>query len=206
MLLVLLSVVLGARVVASADRTQAWLVATRPLPAGHVLARDDVGSTRAHLDHGTGGHYYLAARAPALVGGQLARPLSPGELVGEHDFVQGRVVPTRVVPVLVRAGRAPGLRRGDRVDVYVFQRWSTAPARTGPAGGVETRVLHDVEFLDEDELASGDRSLRLRVPVDAAIAAVAASQTERVDVVRIDRGGRGESGGAGPATVPGYGS
>ncbi|HMA46384.1 MAG TPA: hypothetical protein VKP11_04160 [Frankiaceae bacterium] len=67
-------------------------------------------------------------------------------------------------------------------------------------------MLHDVEFLDEDELASGDRSLRLRVPVDAAIAAVAASQTERVDVVRIDRGGRGESGGAGPASVPGYGS
>lgn len=67
-------------------------------------------------------------------------------------------------------------------------------------------MLHDVEFLGEDELASGDRSLRLRVPVEAAIAAVAASQTERVDVVRIDRGGQGESGGAGPASAQGYGS
>jgi Flp pilus assembly protein CpaB len=208
-LLVLISVVLGVRFVAVADRTQSWLVASRPLPAGHVVTRDDLTSVRAHLADATAGSYYLTDRANGLVGAELAKPVAKGELVAAGDFVRGRGTPTRVVPVLVDSGRVPSLRPGDHVDVYVYQRAGTVQGGQGTAAGTtgtETLVLHDVEYLDGDQLSNGDRSLKLRVPVDAAIAAVAASQSQRVDVVLVERGPRGDEGGAGPTSAPGYGS
>ncbi|MGF7238128.1 MAG: SAF domain-containing protein [Frankia sp.] len=210
-LLVLVSVVLGARLFAAADRTQTWVTARHDLPAGHVLTRADLGEVKANLTGRTANLYYPSGRAPDLVGGTLARPVSGGDLLSGSSFAQSRQNPTRVVPVIVNAGRAPTLRAGDKVDVYVFQRAAsgtaaaTAGGATGggsAASGAETLVLHDVEYLGEDDLSNGDRSLSLRVSVNAAIAAVAASQSNRVDVTRID----GSAVGGGPTSAPGYGS
>jgi hypothetical protein len=66
-------------------------------------------------------------------------------------------------------------------------------------------VLHDVEFVSETTLSSGGASLILRVPIEDAIKAVAASQSERVDVVKIERDAHGGVGEHGPTAVPGYG-
>ncbi len=208
-LLVLVSVVLGARLFAAADRTQTWVTARRDLPAGHVLTRADLGEIKANLTGRTADLYYPSGRSADLLGGTLARPVSAGDLLSGTSFAQSRPNPTRVVPVIVNAGRAPTLQAGDKVDVYVFQRAGTgaaastaAPAGGSAAGGSETLVLHDVEYLGEDDLSNGDRSLSLRVPVSGAIAAVAASQSDRVDVTRIDGGAAG----GGPTSAPGYGS
>lgn len=216
-LLVLVSVVVGARLFATADRTGSWVVARTDLPAGHVVTADDLTTTRAQLDDDTVHRYYPGSRIDELVGGTLARPVSAGELIGGADFAGEDAPATRLVPIIVKAGRLPELSPGDRVDVYVFQS-AGAGAITGtggdqpdqqpqaPAGGgTEVLVLHDVEYVSQERIATGDRSITLRVPVDAAIRAVAASQSERVDVVKLEPDGRGGVGEPGPTAVPGYG-
>src|SRR4051794_41445175 len=59
-LLVLVSVLVGVRVVTAADATAPWLTVTSDLPAGHVLVPADLAPARAHLDR--------AISAPAVRG------------------------------------------------------------------------------------------------------------------------------------------
>ncbi|ABW15179.1 SAF domain protein [Parafrankia sp. EAN1pec] len=217
-LLVLVSVVAGARLFATADRTRQWVVAAADLPAGHIVVDSDLTTATAHLDGAMSDRYYPGDRRSELLGATLARPVSSGELLSGADFAGEGAAATRLVPVIVKAGRVPDLSPGDHVDVFVYQPGAAAPPETGgdpaqPAqegqavagAGVEIQVLHDVEFVAQDRLNSGDRSLSLRVPVDDAIRAVAASQSERVDVVKLERDARGEVGSGGPSSAPGYG-
>ncbi|MDT3438992.1 SAF domain-containing protein [Pseudofrankia sp. BMG5.37] len=225
-LLVLVSVVIGARLFATADRTAAWVAAKTNLPAGHVVTAADLVTVRAQLDDDTAARYYPGRRSNEVIGGTLARPVGKGELLSGGDFAGPDAGATRIVPVVVKAGRVPPLTPGDHVDVYVYQPAGavdetdtssgsgTSDGATGPSdvgtpaaggAGAEVLVLHDVEFLGEQRIATGDRSLTLRVPVDAAIRAVAASQSERVDVVKLERDGRGQVGDTGPTAAQGYG-
>ncbi len=229
-LLVLVSVVAGARLFATADRSHDWVAATVDLPAGHVVVAADLTTTSARLRSTTADRYFPGERRSALVGAMLARPVSAGELLSGADFVRDTVSPTRLVAIVVKDGRAPALTPGDHVDVFVLQRSGTAPAGAaaagaagagaaqaagqpaGPAsltqsgsGSTEILVLHDVEFIARATLTAGSYSLTLRVPVELAINAVAASQSERVDVVKLERGSRGEVGAVGPTAVPGFG-
>jgi hypothetical protein len=48
--------------------------------------------------------------------------------------------------------------------------------------------------------------LQLRVPASTAGPLVAASQSGRIDVVRVDPGGSGDLGDPGAATTPGFGT
>jgi hypothetical protein len=66
------------------------------------------------------------------------------------------------------------------------------------------RVLTDVEFIAQEAVGTGDASLQLRVTPTEAIAAVAASQSNRVDVVRVDRDASSSPGEAGPSSIPAY--
>jgi len=223
-LLVLMSVVIGARLFATADQTAAWVAAKGDLPAGHVVTAADLVTVRAQLDDATAGRYYPGRRLKEVVGGTLSRPVGKGELLSGGDFAGTDAAATRIVPVVVKAGRVPALVPGDHVDVYVYQPAGavdgsdTSTANGGGQGqsggvgepaaggaGAEVMVLHDVEFLGELRIATGDRSLTLRVPVDAAIRAVAASQSDRVDIVKLERDGRGQVGETGPTAAPGYG-
>ncbi|WP_261565284.1 SAF domain-containing protein [Frankia gtarii] len=219
-LLVLVSVVVGARLFAMADSTRQWVVAKSALPAGHVVVAGDLTTVSARLDDATSDRYYPGGRLRDLTGATLARPVDAGELVSGADFAGRNMQSTRLVPVIVKAGRLPALEPGDHIDVYVFSAAAAAtgsgdqagdqpnqPNQPAPAAGAgaESLVLHDVEFVGLEKLASGDRSLTLRVPVDNAIQAVAASQSERVDVVKLERDSRGGVGSTGPTTVAGFG-
>ncbi|MCM3885952.1 SAF domain-containing protein [Frankia sp. R82] len=225
-LLVLVSVVVGARLFASADSSRQWVVARGDLPAGHVVVAGDLGTVSARLDGATSGRYYPGARLGDLTGATLARPVNAGEFVSGGDFAGRDRTATRLVPVIVKAGRLPALEPGDHVDVYVFQAGASAggaaqtggpgggsgaanstttPAAPAAGSGAETLALHDVEFVEVEKLASGDRSITLRVPIDGAIAAVAASQSERVDVVKLERDANGGVGATGPTSTAGYG-
>ncbi len=217
-LLVLVSVVVGARLFALADSTRQWVVAKSALPAGHVVVAGDLTTVSARLDDATSDRYYPGDRLRDLTGATLARPVDAGELVSGADFAGRNTQSTRLVPVIVKAGRLPALEPGAHVDVYVFSAGAAAatgsgdqagdqPNQPAPAAGAgaESLVLHDVEFVGLEKLASGDRSLTLLVPVDNAIQAVAASQSERVDVVKLERDSRGGVGSTGPTTVAGFG-
>jgi hypothetical protein len=222
-LVVLVSVVLGARLFATADRTAGWVAAKTDLPAGHVVTAADLVTVRAQLTDATARHYYPGRRMKEIVGGTLATAVGAGDLISGTDFAGAGAAATRIVPIVVDAGRLPDLSVGDHVDVYVFQaagaagsngtgsgtggtgQSATGGAPTAGGAGAEVLVLHDVEFLGEERIASGDRSLTLRVQVDDAIRAVAASQSGRVDVVKLVRDGQGQVGDPGPTTAPGYG-
>jgi hypothetical protein len=197
-LLILVSVVLGARLVNGATSSSSWLSVTRSLPAGHVLAPDDLKPVKAHLP-ASAIRQYFTVDSGALTGRVLNRPIAAGDLLPADAVASsGEQRPSRVVPLLVKAGRLPALAAGDHVDVYVLSR---------PSGGAasEIRVLTNVEFVVEDVLATGDTSLQLRVPPADAPGAIAASQSERVDVVRVDSGSSPGANDPGPSSVPAYG-
>lgn len=126
-LLVLVSVVVGARVLASADNTQSVWVATRPLALGSTISDADLERGQVRLfDKGA---RYLAATGAKPVGYVLAREVGAGELLPAASVVlpetAGRVL--RDVSVPVEPGHLPqDLQSGELVDVYL-----TVPTATG---------------------------------------------------------------------------
>lgn len=196
-LLILVSVVLGARLISSATQTSRWLSVTRALPAGHVLVATDLVSVKAHLPASAGRHYF-GSEPSQLVGRTLGRQLAAGEFLPAEALATGSVGASRVLPVIVKAGRLPALAAGDQVDVYVLSK----PA--GGGAGREIRVLTDVEYVGQDPLSTGETSVVLRVAPGQAVTAIAASQSGRVDVVRIDADAANDPGDAGPSSAPGF--
>ncbi len=114
-LLVLASVLIGAKIVSSASTTYASVAATRNLAAGTVLTRDEVRLAQVQLpDRGRG--VYLRTLADA-VGKRLERAVSRGELLASAAVARVRAQTTLTVPLA--AGAAPSLRSGQRIEVWV---------------------------------------------------------------------------------------
>lgn len=125
-LLVLVSVLVGARVVASADRSvRVWAVRA-DLSAGTTLAAGDVGLVRVRL-FADADRYLAAGRSPA--GLTLTRDLGAGELLP-----RGAVTPQAagsVLSVPVTPQHVPQtLRAGQRIDVYVTTKVGSGVPRT----------------------------------------------------------------------------
>jgi hypothetical protein len=115
LLLVLLSVVLGARVLADADRRVLVWSVTRDLGAASTLRSDDLRATSVRLD-GVAGRYLSAAED--LEGLVLTRPVGRGELLPASAVRPvGSPERRRVVIEVDRAGVA-GLAKGQVVDLY----------------------------------------------------------------------------------------
>ncbi len=129
-LLVLVSVVVGARILASADRSQLVWAATKDLATGSELATGDLRPVQVRLfDTGT---RYLSADGPAPVGYVLAQAVGRGELLPDRALRQPAVdVDYRSVSVPVGPGHfPPGLTSGQKVDVWV------TPTRDGSQAAV----------------------------------------------------------------------
>jgi hypothetical protein len=181
---VVLSVVLGARVLASADdRVQVWSLAS-PLSAGTTLDASDLVAVPVALDD-------LAAYVPAstyLVGQVLRRDVGAGELLPSAAVGEGGAVDRRLVTVPVDPLHAPpGLARGERVDVYV------TPADGAAVGsGVDVLPSLVLEGALVDDPGAADASgvtelVGVVLDVSAADAdrAVAAARAGDVDLVRV---------------------
>ena len=200
-LLVLVSVVVGARVLSAADRSETVWTAKRDLAAGTALAVDDLEPARVRL-FGTAGEY-LPAPDDSFVGYVLDRPLSTGELV-PVDALQrpGAEVDVRYVSVPVQPGRYPaGLRKGQQVDVWATPDRNSAAAQAAPApaegddpaapSGPSRLVLEALTVHAAPETGgalnagSNERSVVLSVPPDDVAALVAAMAEGRIDLVRV---------------------
>ena len=123
LLLVLGSVLLGARVVTAADATVPVWSASGDLAAGTVLTADDLVSVDVRLDD-VAASYLASSTRPA--GRTLARAVRAGELVPRSALA----APERLVQLAlpVQSGYVPpSLQRGQLVDVY---------AVADPAAGV----------------------------------------------------------------------
>lgn len=129
LLLVLVSMVLGAKVVAQADdRVQVWSV-TRDLAADTPLARTDLSVVAVRLD--TAARRYLAADQD-VAGQVLARPVGRGELLPVAALRPAGEVPRRRVVIEVDRVGVGGLSKGRVVDVYVVRETAAGAEPAGP--------------------------------------------------------------------------
>ena len=124
-LLVLGSVLLGARVVSGADRTVPVWTAAGDLAAGTVLTADDLVPVDVRLDDAAGA--YLSTTTQPQ-GRTLSRAVRKGELLPRSALDAASEQVQLALPV--QAGYVPpGLGRGARVDVYALPATAACPAR-----------------------------------------------------------------------------
>jgi hypothetical protein len=165
-LLVLGSVLLGARVVSAADATVPVWAATGDLAPGTELTADDLVPVDVRLDDAAGAYLSTSTRPE---GSSLSRAVRKGELVPRSaledpaDLVQ--------VALPVQAGYAPpGLARGQVVDVYAVA--DPAAGATGTADGSVTAVVRAatvqaISGRSDGVLASSSAPVQVVVSVPA---------------------------------------
>ena len=182
--LVLVSVVLGSRLIASAgDRVDVWAVRA-PLAAGTTLHDDDLVRTPVAADSLSA--YVLASRD--VVGARLTRDVGAGELLPASAL--GRAgADRRLVTVPVDPLHAPpGLARGERVDVYVTPKDGVSVGGDGVTV-LPSLVLPGVVVADPGAPDPAGASAQIGVVLDVAAKdadrAVAAARAGDLDLVRV---------------------
>lgn len=188
--LVLVSVVLGARVVSAADASvQVWAV-SHDLAAGTTLAGDDVRPVRVRLLNDA--DRYVRATAP-LAGRTLTRPVGAGELLPSAALTSSPA--GRVISVPVPLLHAPdSLRRGQLIDVF-----ATTKSTSGTATSTTERVLAGVPVQAVRAPRSGlsgagaEYAVLIRVSPESVKRLVTAIRTAEIDIVVV----------TGPAPAPG---
>lgn len=161
--LVLVSVVVGARVLASADDTVAVWQLSRDIPAGSAVGPSDVRVTHVHFaDRAVAGQYVLADQ---LLGAGLraTRDLQAGEMLAVSSVTSSAAPASRQLPLGVGASHAPAdLRAGDHVEVWAVPSSSAGGSRTSEP----TMVLRDVTVLSVGSGAVGvsaERQVLVRI-------------------------------------------
>ena len=181
-LVVLISVVLGARLLAAADKTIAVWSAAHDLSAGTTLQPADVQVAHVHLQHGVS-RYLSANHTP--VGYVVSREIGGGELLPASALATEPTAMVRQVTVPVAAAHLPpDLARGDRVDVYATtKRGDTAPRLVASAVLVADAPHHSHGVFSSNPMDSV--GVVLSVGPDEVAALVAAAETSQVDLVRV---------------------
>ncbi|SCX51964.1 Chaperone for flagella basal body P-ring formation [Klenkia marina] len=197
-LLVLGSVLIGARVVSAADATVPVWSATGDLAAGTVLAADDLVAAQVRLDDAAGG--YLATTTDP-VGQVLGRAVGGGELLPRSALYPASEDVQLALPV--QAGYAPpALARGQLVDVYAVA--DPAAGATDVSGDVDLVVggatVQAVTGRGDGVLSTSATTIQVVVGVPAEdVPAVLAAVGGRALVVVV-RDGVDTGRTAGPAT------
>jgi Flp pilus assembly protein CpaB len=163
LLLVVGSVLLGARVLAGADDTVPVLAAKGPLAAGQRLGADDLETVRLRFGDEADADRYLPADASLPDDATLLRSVGAGELLPRAALDAGGAQPLAELPLGVDPGRVPaGVRAGSVVDVWV------APSAEG--GSKPERLLERVPVLAASRPAAtgpaGLRQVVVGVPAD----------------------------------------
>ena len=186
-LLVLSSVVVGAKVFSSADTSTSVWAAARDLPAGARIQGADLKAVKVRLGDGS---RYVSAVGAGPVGYVLTRPVGAGELLPSKAFVDPAkaadpALNRREVTVPVRQDHWPAdLESSQVVDVYATTKTDGAvPARilAGITVGSVPSKSRDV-FGSSGE-ASG--SVTLLVRDDQVAALVGAVESSELDLVRV---------------------
>ena len=179
----LVSTVLGARVLGAGDTgTPVW-VARHHLAAGLTLRASDV-EARAVSVRGSAALYVSAAQ-PLPTGVVLAREVDRGELLPASAVGPARAgAEQRTVSVPVEGHHAAAsLARGDLVDVYVTPGHGDAPV--APVLLATRAVVVDVEDGDGRFGGGTGRGVELAVPAGGVAALVGGLTRGTVDVVRV---------------------
>jgi hypothetical protein len=178
-LLVLGSVLLGARVVSAADATvPVWAVAG-DLAAGTQLTADDLVPVDVRLDE-TAGAYLSTSTRPE--GRTLSRAVQAGELLPRSALEQADELVQVALPV--QAGYVPpGLERGQLVDVYALA--DPTAGATAEADGSVALVVAEAPV----QALSGRSGGVLSTPT-TTVQVVVAVRADEADDVLAAIGGR----------------
>jgi hypothetical protein len=185
LILVAFSIVVGSRVVASADDTRSVWSLTRDLVAGTTLTSDDLTFRQVRLDGDS--NPYLAVAGEAPVGAVLRRDLAEGELLPAAALSRPGAQPEGLVTVPVGRDRLPlGLAAGQRVDVYV----SVAPVAAGKPGHQVlaiggARVDQVEDAAGRYAAGAGQGRVVLAVPAVKVQGVLAAVNSGSVDLVLV---------------------
>lgn len=179
--IVAVSVIVGARLLGSADRTESVWAVTGDLSVGDRVTAEDLVSRRVHFADGGDLDLYFTTRQALPRDARLLRPVGSGELLprsalGAAGGSDSLLLPLAVPPASV----PPGVGPGSVVDVYVV-------AGRG-CRACDSPVLNEVTVVDAaapDQLADS-RQLVVSVEPDEASAwfsAVAAVDDPAITVV-----------------------
>jgi hypothetical protein len=172
-LLVLGSVLLGARVVGAADATVPVWAAAGDLAAGTELTAGDLRAVDVRLGD-TAGSYLSTATQPD--GRTLARAVRAGELLPGSALEEPAHLVQLALPV--QSGYVPpGLERGQLVDVYAVA--DPAAGATGLADGSVTPVVRHAPV----QAISGRSEGVLSTPTTAIQVVVAVAADDAPDVL-----------------------
>lgn len=203
-LLVLGSVLLGARVVGAADATVPVWAASGDLAAGTDLDAEDLVAVDVRLDDAADAYLSTGTRPE---GRTLARAVRAGELIPGSALEEPADLVQVALPV--QAGFVPpGLRRGGLVDVYAVA--DPAVGATQATGGSVTPVVEraPVQALSgrtDGVLSTPTTTVQVvvSVPRDDAAAVLAAIGGRPLAVVVHDSVESGSvDAGTAPATGP----
>lgn len=195
-LLVLGSVLLGARVVSGADRTApVWAVAG-DLAAGTVLTSGDLVPVDVRLDDAAGA-YLSTSTQPQ--GRTLSRAVRHGELLPRSALDGAPVQVQLALPV--QAGYVPpGLGRGSRVDVYSLPATGSgqaaATADPGLVAVVRDATVQAVSGRSQGVLSTPTTTVQVvvSVPTGSAPDVLAAAGGHALAVVLHDGAGSAADG------------
>jgi hypothetical protein len=172
-LLVLASVLLGARIVSAADATVPVWAVTGDLAAGTELSAEDLVAVDVRLDD-TAAAYLSAGTRPE--GRTLARAVRSGELLPRTALEEADALVQLALPV--QSGYVPpGLERGQLVDVYAVA--DPAAGATVVADGSVTLVLRKAPV----QAISGRSEGVLSTPTTAVQVVVAVSDGDADEVL-----------------------
>ncbi len=184
-LLVLVSVIIGARVVTAADNSDLVWSAQNDLAAGTVLAEGDLRAVSVRLA-ATGSAYLLSSADP--IGRVLSSPVAAGELLPRSILDETSTLVDIALPIAA-AYVPPSLQRGQLVDVYALDATPSsnrptassapdpsAPPEDPPASDVVTLVIRAavVQLIAgraDGALSVGSSTVQVVISVDADQAA-----------------------------------
>lgn len=167
-LLVTVSVVGGARLLAAADDTVPVWIARETLGAGAQISEADLDVRRVRFaDEADLGRYFRAEEAfPADM--VLQRGVGRGELVPRSAVVSGEQVDTLRVPLEVAPHQVPpSVTTGSVIDVYLTD--GPGGQREQPSGpALEAVVVASAPPVEDSFAVSGARQVVVTVPEEDA--------------------------------------
>src|SRR5688500_12324855 len=140
-LLVCVSVVAGARLLAADDLTRVWALRD-DVAAGETLTAGDLRAVGVRFADAADAERYVSAQQAVPEGSVTQRDIAAGEML-PLSAIGAQAQPLLELPVAVAGGGVPAtLTTGDRVDV-----WVVPMARTAQEAPRGEQVLSDVPVL-----------------------------------------------------------